>query len=204
MQILSRRISDEFHRIKLEPQIVCDARTIYNLEEIWQLNMDGGIFNVVLEKETEREYRLFVQYTKLPSIHYRQMNYSPTECFSKEMAYLEFFRKHSIKEFPREINDLILGFLLPVKIAFQFHLKNDEHYPFNPSSWIIERYFYCNAAKHNNALDSDNYEKYHTHLVRENEQIMKENWSPAITIDKQILLFITNLNFAKIADVTCP
>ena len=201
--MLSRRLHDEFHRIKLEPNVAYDENTIYNLEEIWQLNTDNCNFNIVLEKQPENDYNLFVGFSKSPLSEYCKMNYCPSQCFSKELEQVEFFRKNSIKELPREVNDLIYSFLLPVKVAFQFRLKNDDHYPFIPSNWIVERYFYLNS--NNMSLRNlVNYETYHKHLVKENERIIKENWSPATTIDKQILSFISNLNFAKISDITCP
>jgi len=198
-----KRRFDEFHRIKLDPQIESDHLTVYNLEEVWQLNTDNCYFNVVLEKDNERDYRLFIQYTKLNSMHYRKMNYSPSQWFSTEMEQIEFFRKSSIKELPREINDLIVEFLFPVKIAFQFRLSNDEHYPFTPSNWEVERYFYYHA-NHILAKNYENYETYHKHQVKESKAKIRQNWSPAITIDKQILSFISNLNLARIAEVIYP
>ena len=198
--MLSKRLHDEFHRIKRDPNVVYDENIIYNLEEIWQLNTDDCNFNIVLEKQHEKDYNLFVKYVNSPLSEYRKMDCCPSQCFSKEQEQVEFFRENSIRGLPREVNDLIFSFLLPAKIAFQFRLKNDEHYPFNPSSWIVERYFYWNS-NHASPQNSKNYETYHKHLVKENELIIKENWSPATTIDKQILSFISNLNFSRI---TCP
>jgi hypothetical protein len=198
--MLAKRLHDEFHRIKREPNVAYDEKTIYNLEEIWKLNTDECNFNIVLEKQHENDYKLFVQFSKSPLSEYRKMNYCPSQCFSKELEHVEFFRKNSIRELPREVNDMIFSFLLPVKVAFQFSLKNDKDYPFIPSSWIVERYIYWNS-NHTSPQNSGNYETYHKHLVKENELIIKENWSPVMTIDKQILSFISNLNFPRI---TCP
>ena len=201
--MLITRLRDEFHRIKREPNIEYDETTIYNLEEIWQMNTDRCNFNIVLEKTQENDYRLFVKYMKSQLTEYRKINECPSIWFSRELEYLEFFRKNSIKELPREVNDMIFDFLLPVKIAFQFRLKNDECYPFHPSDWIIERYFYWNSSLES-TNNADNYEKYHRHIVSENAEIIRSNWSPATTIDKQILTFISNINLEEKTGITCP
>jgi hypothetical protein len=185
---LYKRLNDEFNNMKtISNEIYFDENIIYNLEELWQLNTfankDKGTFSIVLERENIRTYRLFIRYARGYSNPTHPLKY----ICSKESEYILFLKKNIIKELPREINDMIFDYLIPKQVTFQFKLENTDDYPFLPSKLTLE-----NQYSYNGFYQKDASEKY-AEMIQDNICARDSSWSPATTLDKQILSFVSNL-----------
>ena len=107
-------------------------------------------------------------------------------------------KKHNIKDLPYEINVLISEFL-PSTMSLKMLISYGDNYPFSggPSWRLLE----CNdklTGLHNIHL-------YYEYIVDcHNKSNISNNWSPAITFDKDILSFIVKINnFEDIKMLKC-
>lgn len=110
---------------------------------------------------------------------------------NKIVVEVVFCYKHDgyyFEQLPPEINNKINDYLDDkLKLSFVLNLPTD--YPFNPPTWILSDI----------STTISNYKLlisyYSSKVIYHNETLLK-NWSPAILIDKDILLFMTKiLNF---------
>ena len=97
-----------------------------------------------------------------------------------------------VKMLPKEINDLIAEYLLP-SITLKFEIEYPLGYPFGGICW---RLIYCD----NELSNLKNIYKYYSFIAEEHTKYnLSDSWSPAITIDKDILVFLTKIiNFDEL------
>jgi hypothetical protein len=195
-----------------------DENTIYNLEAIWQMHQENGHFNIAIHREHLVTYWLFIRYTFCPQnscIGFQENartqdisnNYcpitpilptnQPTPCLGyqhicSEFEYIQFFKKNSIRCLPRYINDYIFDFLLHKQVTFQMKIENCIEYPFVPSKITLANHYHYSGL----LSSSSEYEKkakQYEDIIEDNICIRNNSWSPAITMEKQILSFVSNL-----------
>ena len=92
-----------------------------------------------------------------------------------------------IKVLPTDINRHIMGY---GGIRFQMHIaiSPPQHYPIQPSIWIIKELFSNIPSE----LDIVEHMKYLMAMQIEINNLVG-NWSPAITVEKEILNFLVKL-----------
>ena len=191
--VLYKRINDEFQKIKhVSNLVIYDDDTIYNLEELWQLHTENGFFNVALERINVFEYNLFIGYTIDSPNNYTPVIINQCEYMRNQLNYIDFFQKNSIKYFPIEVNNIIFSFLIPKKVIFQFNLKNDKEYPFVPSTVTLRNQCYFAGCSENEKL-----KQIFAEIIEKSICMRNEGWSPALTLEKQILSFIVDLRIEQ-------
>ena len=121
-------------------------------------------------------------------------NVSGKQDSNRIVVEVEFCYKHDgyyFENLPPEINNKINDYLDDtLKLSFVLNIPHD--YPFNPPIWMLSNI--STSISNLNLLIS----YYSSKVVYHNETLLK-NWSPAILIDKDILLFMTKiLNFDDI------
>ena len=140
---------------------------INNFQKYIGLNyLKNGKFHIFLEKKINT---IFID-----------IKYKTTTIFN--------IKKHNIFELPREINNLISEYL-PQTIYLKFKIFYSDDYPFTQGPiWSLLE---CNDY----LTSYNNISKYYKYLVDSHNVLNSSNsWSPAISIEKDILYFITKLN----------
>lgn len=92
---------------------------------------------------------------------------------------------YKFNNLPLEINSLIADYYKPNYIHIKIQIKSPGTYPFNPPIWKFI------GVKHSLKMNLYEYYKY---IVDSHNKIMKHSWSPCITIDRDILYFISKIN----------
>ena len=95
---------------------------------------------------------------------------------------------NNIAELPVDINRKINEYL-PCYITLQLRIDySSRNYPFLPPIWYM--------VSHNNylACSLQNAEEYYNYIIANHNECNNANWSPVITIEKDILSFIVRIN----------
>lgn len=103
-------------------------------------------------------------------------------------------------DLPYEINEMIREYLIYV-IEIQIKIKYSPSYPFSPPIWFLLA-VYHNLVTEVSLLDYYSYkvnqhnQSYVAYIVSlgSHPNYMDNGWTPAITIDKDILSFIQKIN----------
>ena len=91
-----------------------------------------------------------------------------------------------IKEFPKEINDIISSYSSEF-IKINLKILHYADYPFHPPEWSLLNIL-CNIKIPFNLND------YYNYIINNHNEMYKTDWSPAINIEKDILEFIQKIN----------
>ena len=95
---------------------------------------------------------------------------------------------NNIRELPPEINRMISEYL-PSYITLQIRLDYTDNYPFDAPKWSL---ISCDDRL---ASSLKNAEEYYRYIIENhNSFYTEERWSPAIDIDRDILMFIVRIN----------
>jgi hypothetical protein len=147
-----------------------DDDKINNLQYFFMLNnYDKGKFNMSLEPLNNTKLILSINYV------------------SNQKLKIDY-----VKMLPKEINNLIAEYLLP-SITLKFEVEYPQGYPFGGICW---RLIYCD----NEFSNLKNIYKYYAYIAEEHTNYnLTDSWSPAITVDKDILIFLTKIiNFDEL------
>ena len=125
----------------------------------------------------------FYNITTPISIRFKRQGNSCTITFAHESppVYVGF------EDLPKDINRHIMEYG-GTRFRMQIHIAPPEDYPFNPCIWTIKELVNniqseLNVVEHMDYLVDTHVAVYHRN----------KNWSPAITIEKDILSFIVRL-----------
>ena len=168
-----------FNKLKNLLEIDETENTISNLQNYIGLNdydPKKGAFSISIEKISGKHaVQLNMKYTSNP--------------FD--------LKKYNIKDLPYEVNCLIYEFL-PETIELKMMICYDDSYPFSGPSWELLE---CNDK----LTGTNNIQAYYNYIIEcHNKTNSSTNWSPAICIEKDILLFITKINnFEDIKMLRC-
>jgi hypothetical protein len=77
---------------------------------------------------------------------------------------------------------------LPSYITLQIRLDYTDNYPFDAPKWSL---ISCDDRL---ASSLKNAEEYYRYLIDNHNNLYCQGWSPAIAIDKDILMFIVRIN----------
>jgi hypothetical protein len=91
-----------------------------------------------------------------------------------------------IQNLPKEINDIISSYASEF-INIKFKILHYDDYPFHPPEWSLSSVFY-------NTKLLLNLNDYYNYIVKNHNDKYKNDWSPAINIEKDILEFIQKIN----------
>jgi|LauGreDrversion4_1035100.scaffolds.fasta_scaffold00272_6 hypothetical protein len=94
---------------------------------------------------------------------------------------------NNIADLPMEINHMINEYL-PSYITLELRLDWTPDYPFTPPKWSM---VHCNDYL---ASSLKNAEEYYNYIVSNHNKANKNEWSPAITIDSDILAFMVRIH----------
>jgi hypothetical protein len=94
---------------------------------------------------------------------------------------------NNIAELPLEINRLINEYL-PSYITLHLQMVLTPNYPFTPPIWIMIE---CNDYL---ASSLKNAETYYRNIVDKHNRTNRSDWSPAFTIECDILAFLVRIN----------
>jgi hypothetical protein len=103
------------------------------------------------------------------------------------LSYIEDYN-YDIKNLPNEICNFIMSFL-KIRLIVKINISFPEDYPFKNPIWSI-------ISVETNINKSLNLNEYFQHLIYSQNCQNKCSWSPAIDIEKDILIFITRINNA--------
>lgn len=93
--------------------------------------------------------------------------------------------KNNIIDLPRDINFIISEYLKSY-ILFEFNISHNDSYPFNPPIWSL-------VSCKDRLSNYENIIEYYKYIVK-SHNVNNNGWSPAITIEKDILYFISKIN----------
>ena len=127
--------------------------------------------------------------------------------YNNEILFIiKYIKKNTLYKFdlPLELNSLIASYTDDY-IIIKIRISYGKDYPFKPPIWSL---FNVDTNIHNPVLDLKQYYKYLVDLQNDqyklfivdnfvNNNYMYTNhnqWSPAITIDKELISFITRIN----------
>jgi len=96
-------------------------------------------------------------------------------------------KKQNIRELPQEINNIIHSYLVSY-VEINTIILYGDGYPFLPPQWNL-------SSVINKSSATINLNEYYEYIVNCHNNQYTINWSPAIIIEKDILLFITRVNF---------
>jgi len=94
---------------------------------------------------------------------------------------------NNIRGLPPEINRMISEYL-PSYITLQIRLDYTDNYPFDAPKWSL---ISCDDRL---ASSLKNAEEYYRYLIDNHNSVYSQCWSPAIDIDRDILMFIVRIN----------
>ena len=94
---------------------------------------------------------------------------------------------NNIRGLPPEINRMISEYL-PSYITLQIRLDYTDNYPFDAPTWLL---ISCDDRL---ASSLKNAEEYYRYLIDNHNSVYSQCWSPAIDIDRDILMFIVRIN----------
>lgn len=94
---------------------------------------------------------------------------------------------NNIRGLPPEINRMISEYL-PSYITLQIRLDYTDNYPFDAPKWSL---ISCDDRL---ASSLKNAEEYYKYLIDNHNSVYSQCWSPAIDIDRDILMFIVRIN----------
>jgi hypothetical protein len=96
-------------------------------------------------------------------------------------------KKNPIRNLPREINCLIAEYV-PSFIKMIFKINYQNAYPFQPPCWSLvlcdDRLTYLKNAK-----------EFYENKTQLHNDTNNRSWSPAITMEKDILYFVSKINY---------
>lgn len=96
-------------------------------------------------------------------------------------------KTQNIRELPSEINNIIHSYLVSY-IEINTNIFYGDGYPFSPPQWNL-------TSVVNKSSSIINLHEYYEYIVNCHNNQYTINWSPAIIIEKDILFFITRINF---------
>jgi len=79
---------------------------------------------------------------------------------------------------PKEINDIISSYASEY-VNLNFNISHDTHYPFNPPVWSLLNISY-------NINQSVNIKNYYEYIIKTHNDRYKNDWTPAIYVEKDI------------------
>jgi hypothetical protein len=91
-----------------------------------------------------------------------------------------------IRELPKEINDIISSYASEF-ININLKILHYNNYPFHPPEWCLSKIL-CNIKLPFDIKD------YYNYIIKNHNDKYKNDWSPAIDIEKDILEFIQKIN----------
>jgi hypothetical protein len=100
------------------------------------------------------------------------------------------FKKQSYYDFiklPKELNHNISEYLDEF-IFFRVEINYPTDYPFSPPVYNLLNIL------HNISIDSINLDEYYQYIIDNHNSQYKRDWSPAITVETDILDFIQKIN----------
>jgi ubiquitin-protein ligase len=94
---------------------------------------------------------------------------------------------YDIFELPMDISRVVSSYLSSY-IIIEFIINYPSDYPFNPPRWSVD------SVKHNiHSLPIDVLD-YYQYIVQKHNDILRNDWSPGIHIDRDLLAFVQKIN----------
>ena len=176
---------------------------IRNAPNIHLSRVQNARITKFIDKFSDIKIEDYFEVNSNPNTH---LKFRVMQCHNEVLIAIKYSKKNMLYKFdlPLELNSLIASYTDDY-IIIKIRISYGKDYPFKPPIWSL---FNVDTNIHNPILDLKQYYKYIIDLqndqyqsfivanfVNNNYMYTKyDQWSPAITIEHEILSFITRIN----------